>query len=1014
MHFIWELFDQTFGNVISIIIGDSRETIEEKRVNRWMPLYSIFISAGAIGIVSALSWALNEYISIKYDEQTANWILHLVVVLYQALNKASVADWANVAIFMVAYGVLRWLKKKKVSKWDENWYKSRNDFWGVYDYDEELGEHTITDQGNMLRKIFTFFIILNVVFLCIWYGIINENVPFFMGSVWDMLPLCAFMIVLEFYLYITPAERNSNKASRAVKQEKTMDILQECAKWKREKEHGKNDCRDVIYDKAGNYKYVKKTPDSAELAEQDELAAYFLKYVKERARYDVLQGQAVNAGLRLLKGESVYCACQFCRELDMCIFFAMYSVLIKGENGLLIVEDDDNLEDLRKWIKDGIEEIQGIYDLWKVEIVDDNSDDFQIGILSFQKMYSADLGRHHEKFFKNVGIVVILEPSDLLTGGQEFIRYLGSKIKRKEGNCIWMLCDRNSENMVDLFSQLLQIEFKYVNATPMPAEEFLTIYWNSDGEKVTSWNPARRYLGSEADVILKTGESEIAPVYWYGEGVVPVRDLRLIMGQYYRQYCKAIHRHYSQQWIDQNIIFQTSGTFCKVEKEKYLLLEDYMFNVAEMNRQYLSCAREKCILHIFSCDYLLRDFMLENRSLFEADPKFVAQLVPEYVNSERNLGIGLVRKLLEGWQREKDIIEYMRSCEDAEKSWADTEHIGTVRLQKLVYNVLGVSDSRIIVRTGVNHVTKMTNNKMEHWFRLEDDKVERAFYNNFCQAAYVDESGETKYISRLLLAGHLFQKYLPGQYIILAGKYYEVTGISEKDNQTFLRVSRAFDKITGRKYYRQNRKYIVRQCVSEPEVDKIPAMDQKREWYIQKLFADIEVETRGYMILERWRDLKAGEVRLLPKSKYHIPNRYYHRKRILVLGLNPLFFDAIRLIKMAAYLKESMCTFFPQYYHLISIGIEEKYLENISLSERVKKYVFSEMEVEAISGEGENFWVKDNYEPMCIYIIEDSQEDLGLITAIERNIGKLIDILCEYEVWANSKENADFGIDNIF
>ena len=49
------------------------------------------------------------------------------------------------------------------------------------------------------------------------------------------------------------------------------------------------------------------------------------------------------------------------------------------------------------------------------------------------------------------------------------------------------------------------------------------------------------------------------------------------------------------------------------------------------------------------------------------------------------------------------------------------------------------------------------------------------------------------------LYGHVHQDFLPGMFLTLNGKYYEVLAVSKERG---VEVRRSFDHLTGRKYYR--------------------------------------------------------------------------------------------------------------------------------------------------------------------------------------------------------------------
>ena len=86
---------------------------------------------------------------------------------------------------------------------------------------------------------------------------------------------------------------------------------------------------------------------------------------------------------------------------------------------------------------------------------------------------------------------------------------------------------------------------------------------------------------------------------------------------------------------------------------------------------------------------------------------------------------------------------------------------------------------------------------------------------------YIDETGNARYIGKMILGDHLDQKYAKGQFVVFDGKYYEIIGKTSYNGRKALRVKRASDQIYGRKYYRMLRSYIIKDiksaaCLRDP------------------------------------------------------------------------------------------------------------------------------------------------------------------------------------------------------
>ena len=83
---------------------------------------------------------------------------------------------------------------------------------------------------------------------------------------------------------------------------------------------------------------------------------------------------------------------------------------------------------------------------------------------------------------------------------------------------------------------------------------------------------------------------------------------------------------------------------------------------------------------------------------------------------------------------------------------------------------------------------------------------------------FVAELEEKDYFIGTELKGHVYQKYLPGQFFTLNGKYYEMISTTA-DNRILVR--RASEHINGRISYRQIRKYIFNKMRNSNDMEAV-------------------------------------------------------------------------------------------------------------------------------------------------------------------------------------------------
>ena len=145
-------------------------------------------------------------------------------------------------------------------------------------------------------------------------------------------------------------------------------------------------------------------------------------------------------------------------------------------------------------------------------------------------------------------------------------------------------------------------------------------------------------------------------------------------------------------------------------------------------------------------------------------------------------------------------------------------------------------------------------------------------------------------------------------------------------------------------------------------------------------FCDISVATCGYYELASLDNLaSAHKVNL-----NNIPERAYKNKAILCLKLSDVSEDV--RFTVAVLLNEVFVTLFPESYHYITATINRQsdaFVDVLALLSPVQLCGFDDEE--------------------AIYIIEDSEIDLGLLVSVERNFTRLLEIIADYLTWHNEK-----------
>ena len=972
--------------------------IKQQRKNYvLMPALSVFFSMVAIGMCAMTREILRElYLYIVSFYPGIRELKNLVLQILNVFPNVS-----SMYTYMFFYRLFRNKGEDIIVKLGCDVNNKYRNFLGIYCDNELTGESVLSKEWEKVSDHLSIVILVDLIILGVLHsnsvGMPIQNLAYF--EVYELIPIAtiAFLLELSYFLGYRKLKIWEFFGLKRKKHEsdwkmdlidmrtKAIEIAQaDNAKVKLEFVRGNTGFENEIRKAFEQYQEIN-----------DPEVQYFRVYLETRKFHYPYHIHCIDTTVRLIQGESIFFATPFYHDIDICIFFPAYMALLRNEKVLILVEDTGNLEEIALWIKNGIEQIPDLIDFWKFDILSKLVDSTDVGIMAFQDVDKEEVIQWQRDFLSRVSFVVIIKASDILTAGQEVVSALASKIGKNVKKCVWLLCDRNAESMIDLFAHLLNQEMHFVAATPRRAKESLTAYWDAECEKEKVWEPANRYLGVEARIAELAGREKIPLVEWYGEETVPIYDLNWILGQYYMQYAEKTMLKPHQLQLQWHIDCEIAGNTGELGNDKFIVVEDYCFNLYEMGRQYTSRAVNKAFVHIISPKYMLRDFMKSEYIAMNADPKYITQFVPEYVDSIRNITLRLIRDMLEDSLSENYIRAMLKKSEEE-----TVTEVSVDSLKKLIRLVFyDIEDAEIMVTYRSEFSERWDEIGQVAYYRIIDERVRKEFKRYFTQASYIDEEGIKRHISRLMLAGHLEQKYQLGQYVTLDGKYYEIVGnVSENYDQSLL-VKRASDQINGRKYYRQRRWYkVIDNGDSDNKTSGLKF--QHGKVIVTRCYMSIEAYTYGYVCMDSWNNIAGGEEVFNPL--YENKKRRYQRKQILKVELPGVEDKDPLTCWLAAMLNEMFCTLYPQYYHLLSVAVNRMHYANTEISDEILYTVLAGISTDTEEADTEKEFAKNAF-----YILEDSREDMGLLRSIERNFQRIINIIIDYVSWS-IKENDDY------
>lgn len=739
---------------------------------------------------------------------------------------------------------------------------------------------------------------------------------------------------------------------------------------------------------------IEKSEDQKEVC----FASYFDALHKNGFQID---HNYLYSSLDMLNGKSILFNNPFYNDLIPYAFYPMNRALLSHQKVLVVLGRHSIEDDIREWIESGIESVTNNHFMWNIGVLNGEEQDLDIGIITRSDVLNIELHNANAEFLEKVGFYVIIEPSKLVSTAQIGLNLLVKRSRSNENkNIVYCMCDKNCDGLVDAMSHILMTSITEVSATSKHLGTSSYMCWEADDEYLHHRliPNVSRYLGVGTELSFAALKNQVSTTTWYGGEAFPVTDIKWISKQYYYDLTKYAGLPTSQKAMGEHFVTTPNFWSAQVNKNSYLTVEDEAFNMFEILRDFSTRTTEQGFVNIISSDYLLKDYMADNASIFEADAKAIPYIVADYTRSNRNTIFRLVLMMstypicseilskelsllgINVYDLKKQLwyelyccycaVSVLLALPDDYTAAVDVVYADKIKLGNMEWTC-------DIIK--VEETFNLKNGKMETTYSIIDPKFLSLCVAELRSAGYVaeDEQGERYYLGSEL-AGHIYQKYLPGQFFTFGGKYYEMQYLTA-DGQVLVR--RAADHITGRPAYRQVREYIIHGI--KPS-DKIGSQKDIAGMKVVKEFADISVNTSGYYRMEKYNNFSTAKLVSFEGEKNGIPQRIYHNKEILRIELPD--FEG----KLNDNIRYTVALLFNEMFKTI-------FAENQAYICAVTKIIGDADDSNPLtySVKADGFELSDN----AVYIIEDSQLDLGLIIAVERNLERIFSIIHDYLDW---------------
>ena len=935
-----------------------------------VPLFAGFYMVVALFLLYKFNKIIREFLTWVSEQLPINIAQLILSNLYLVEN-----------ILLILLFVLVKIALRPLASWlfDKQRNIGQNLVAQVYEYNLSYDLWFISLRFGNLRTFFRIFY-WSSVSLTLLFTTFARMYPDWPGFSSAAYPAAAALVIGEIYFALDGRTRDEfdrdilgeeDRARRVANFGPLRGVLQELFPDKTLADGIQLSSRDPL-DSGFRVGELSRSPDPNERL----VGAYFDRLKRSRKDIDV---NLVNASINLLNGKSVLFNNPFHSDLAPYIAAPAYLNLLRYQKVLVISGRDSAANDLVDWIRDGLQSITGVPDLWEVGIMD-KGQDLDVGILRFGDIHQLDLIKANDDFFRQVGLIVMVEPARIMSTGQLGLSLLFSRCDRERVPA-YAAIDGNHDGLVDALSHLVKVSLTEVVASSLPRGANSEIVWKADGPQTHAgiFPSLSRYLGLGTDIGAVALKYQVKKVHWVGSETFPVVDMMWIAGQYYGAINSFANLELSQDVLDSSLVPIANPWQLDQDDNYFLIVEDEVANLYETVRRYSTRATNVGFVNVLSGDYLLRDYMIDNREIFVSDPKAIPAVVPDFARTERNTTLRLLLTLVTFKVSEKDIIHEFEIAGmpiSRNKATDSVDPESEPFLKGDLHRAL-LAHTEIIeprIRYG-REIDESDGRLITNYWIEPDDQIEQAI--SHLRPAYflVEDEGEDVSPIGSSLYGHVYQSSLPGQFVTYGGKYYEVQSIIENSERSAVLLRRAADHIRDRRVYRQLREYRL-EGLRPSESTASHLTVGKTE--IIRAVATVSAKSLGYLELLSRSDLSGGK-RIQVSD---LPERSYVNKSVLVVrfpGIEPNVRKTISVL-----LNELFVTVFPhshEYISAVTPDPEKKFGDLLPGFEIVDPILFA-----------------NNHDDLIV-IVEDSMIDLGLIVAVERQWARLMEMITDYLTW---------------
>lgn len=334
-------------------------------------------------------------------------------------------------------------------------------------------------------------------------------------------------------------------------------------------------------------------------------------------------------------------------ELGDCLMLYMNVLLSKGENLLILCEDEDTCNEVKAYVTEKLTKINVFAPVWMVRSVSEacQTEDCDVLVVTPQTVLDERVQQAKPAFFKHLTMVMMINSARLISQMGGLLTLVSGKLARDRREPIQYICLCNgiSGEMRVTLEQLLSPGRAFKPYECFQSDETNQIMlWNYEAVPTAENRLAQQNLFGEA---LDNAYLGVMMPFAFVAAKCDVQNICMIGKENpYAERMNTVRTYFSfmrQYFGDSFLLNELTDklAFNMIETDNpFLIVTDDTYNLPMQLRNYCrQVGKETSMVHIISKPYMLRDYFSAHAAGYLKDRKKAEMFAPVLANTNRML-----------------------------------------------------------------------------------------------------------------------------------------------------------------------------------------------------------------------------------------------------------------------------------------------------------------------------------------------------------------------------------------